>query len=848
MKKLLTILTLALVLCLLCGTALAVEHHHSGVDISYPETAGAPDTITIKLGGNVEIEGNIFTPVGVNKTVLPKEATWPTTITYTHDKDHCVDPNGIMFDVLYKDADGNLYTRAYTITKADGRDVWNHEIESATEVKNAKTCELEKKCDCCGKMIGTGKYAHTWQDVVIKEATCQDKGEVKHVCSVCGVEEKDASGNLVIYDGMGGHHTFVLNITAPKCDPATMEIIKGEAFVKCAYCDTYVQKAYIDQWVKVGDMIADYETTKDKAAAVETGIGEARYKAICGEEVSAHDWTGWHEIDNNCEGAGYKIRYCNRCGHDESAKYPEGDARNYAKLPKWEIVVLNDKGYTCQAVYGKDYLIQCAYCGGSAAGHKIEKLDTATPADANKMTYTAKQTVIGTLKDNTYLRYEYTITATDGDTANKPDAPAAVTLVHQVSHVYKQENAYLLLNGTKVYTTQNTCVDDGYKYYRCIHDTATQYASYTHYPLAVVNAPKTGHNFGAWQLKEAPETKPDGTQVPGRWVRVCTNNFCLDTTGAKHQQEELKQMTVPCAKEADHVWETVILEAATCTKDGKTGEQCTKCLKIKDGSEKAIPAAHTWGEAKELTAATCTEKGVAIKTCTVCGAIEKAEIPAKGHTPEEVAEVPATCKTEGKKAGKVCSVCGVELEGFETIPADEKAHVWGEAEPVKAPTCTEVGSEIRTCEVCGKIEKAEVKALGHDWDEGKITKEATKEAKGEKTFTCKRCGETKTEEVEYVITADPKYSVTALAYNGKTVTGKLVHDEDTLVATNINVRVTFFIEGNYYMATIGEVAADGTFAVDGVGPIEYISVVATGSSSVSPEDVKAMGSGEITVK
>jgi len=80
------------------------------------------------------------------------------------------------------------------------------------------------------------------------------------------------------------------------------------------------------------------------------------------------------------------------------------------------------------------------------------------------------------------------------------------------------------------------------------------------------------------------------------------------------------------------------------------------------------------------------------------------------------------------------------------------------------------------------------------------------------------------------------------------VKGKLVHDEDTLVATNINVRVTFFIEGNYYMATIGEVNADGTFAVDGVGPIEYISVVATGSSSVSPEDVKAMGAGEITVK
>jgi hypothetical protein len=244
------------------------------------------------------------------------------------------------------------------------------------------------------------------------------------------------------------------------------------------------------------------------------------------------------------------------------------------------------------------------------------------------------------------------------------------------------------------------------------------------------------------------------------------------------------------------------------------------------------------------------EYGVWTRTCSVCGKTENRVSPyypddydAGEAKWEEVSRVEATCTTDGLITYKD-AVYGAEKT--EVIKAT--GHSFELVKTNVEPTCTKDGEGLFLCSKCNATETQAIKALGHDWDEGKITKEATKEAKGEKTFTCKRCGETKTEEVEYVITADPKYSVTALSYDGQSVKGKLVHDEDTLVATNINVRVTFFIEGNYYMATIGEVAADGSFSVDGVGPIEYISIVATGSSSVNPDDVVAMGSGEITVK
>lgn len=72
---------------------------------------------------------------------------------------------------------------------------------------------------------------------------------------------------------------------------------------------------------------------------------------------------------------------------------------------------------------------------------------------------------------------------------------------------------------------------------------------------------------------------------------------------------------------------------------------------------------------------------------------------------------------------------------------------------------------------------------------------------------------------------DPVYRLTAIHYDGKAVIGHLEHEKGTLPANELGARVTFFITGNYYMATVGEVDEAGDFSIEGVGPIEYISVV-----------------------
>ena len=81
-------------------------------------------------------------------------------------------------------------------------------------------------------------------------------------------------------------------------------------------------------------------------------------------------------------------------------------------------------------------------------------------------------------------------------------------------------------------------------------------------------------------------------------------------------------------------------------------------------------------------------------------------------------------------------------------PQSVHKHQYGEWVTVKAPTCTEKGTQERVCE-CGDKQTKEVAALNHDWDEGTVTKEATCSVPGEKTYHCKRdgCNETKVEQI-----------------------------------------------------------------------------------------------------
>ncbi len=74
-------------------------------------------------------------------------------------------------------------------------------------------------------------------------------------------------------------------------------------------------------------------------------------------------------------------------------------------------------------------------------------------------------------------------------------------------------------------------------------------------------------------------------------------------------------------------------------------------------------------------------------------------------------------------------------------------HSYGDFTRTKEPTCTEKGTETRTCSVCGHVDKKDIAALGHKFGDWSVTKEATETETGIREHTCSVCGKTETSEI-----------------------------------------------------------------------------------------------------
>ena len=75
-------------------------------------------------------------------------------------------------------------------------------------------------------------------------------------------------------------------------------------------------------------------------------------------------------------------------------------------------------------------------------------------------------------------------------------------------------------------------------------------------------------------------------------------------------------------------------------------------------------------------------------------------------------------------------------------PAEQHTeHSYGEWITTKAATCTENGTETRTCSVCGKEDSRTLNATGHDYGEWECVSEPTCKAEGKDKRVCSVCGD-----------------------------------------------------------------------------------------------------------
>ncbi len=101
-----------------------------------------------------------------------------------------------------------------------------------------------------------------------------------------------------------------------------------------------------------------------------------------------------------------------------------------------------------------------------------------------------------------------------------------------------------------------------------------------------------------------------------------------------------------------------------------------------------------------------------------------------------------TC-TQGGSEERTCSRCGKK----ETKSISAKGHSFKYLRTEQEATCTEDGIALYTCPQCSAKENRTIKAAGHEWDQGVMTKEPGYLNPGEMTYTCVRCGETRIEEI-----------------------------------------------------------------------------------------------------
>ena len=231
-----------------------------------------------------------------------------------------------------------------------------------------------------------------------------------------------------------------------------------------------------------------------------------------------------------------------------------------------------------------------------------------------------------------------------------------------------------------------------------------------------------------------------------------------------------------------HDWgEGVVTKPATCDEDGIRTYTCSR-----DGETKTevIPAlGHDWGEGVVTKPATCEEDGVRTFTCSHDASHQKTEtIAALGHSYDNgVVTIEPTYENDGVRTF-TCATCGKTYT--EAIPAKKYTFT----ETVVAPTCTEKGYTLHTCNenaeksykdnwteptghkweehtkdatcassgsidrvctACGATEHVRDIPVNenHTWDGGTVIKAATCTEAGEMTYTCTTCGKTKTETV-----------------------------------------------------------------------------------------------------
>lgn len=161
--------------------------------------------------------------------------------------------------------------------------------------------------------------------------------------------------------------------------------------------------------------------------------------------------------------------------------------------------------------------------------------------------------------------------------------------------------------------------------------------------------PALGHEIGTFTRVSNPTCTQTGLETS-----VCTR--CGETI----------ERIIPAT---GHTEEVIPGTPATCTETGLSeGVLCSVCGAVLVEQEVVPAKGHTYGETVVIEEASCLRNGKQESVCKDCGETITEIIPALGHDRVYESDVEPTCETPGRTGRVVCDRCGMVLEEGETIP------------------------------------------------------------------------------------------------------------------------------------------------------------------------------------
>ena len=347
----------------------------------------------------------------------------------------------------------------------------------------------------------------------------------------------------------------------------------------------------------------------------------------------------------------------------------------------------------------------------------VGSADPATKDPGETIAVTANTTVKALWEDHSWGEVDYKW-ADDNSTVT-----ATRVCKHDGAHV-ESETA----KATSEVTTEPTETAEGVRTYTATFDNP-DFAKQT----KTEPVPVKEHEHVLTHVAAGPATcTEDG--VVEHWVCDQGDNPCgLCFSDVEGRVQISQEDTV--AKALGHDWgewsQTVV---PTCSAMGKEERVCERDSDHKEARDVDIdPDAHDWGEWETVTEPTETKEGSEKRTCK-CDPehTETQAIPVKGHVHvlTKVEAVDATCEADGVVEHWVCNEgenpCGRlfgDAQGANEVDAEDAVakatgHKWGAWAATTPASCTEKGTEARTCANDDQhVETREVDALDHAWGE-----------------------------------------------------------------------------------------------------------------------------------